>query len=338
MNTRNHDPQRDVGKTHALAEDTIMDRHAFNAAPAGEGSGAGQSRRPPPLMLEAAPVQQKDWRTTQPKDQEATVDQHPKASLEETPKAKAYRTRMLEKVGNDPERGINFTDEELEGFIAHAEGLGFSQEDVEAILAVKVRKPDVECETLTQVADCLAKKREDKRIRFKEGWNFMRAYREAQAMMLTGNALSPEVYLSEEFVREHVQTFSGIASYLLPGLRFDDFVNPEKSDKKNLGYNGALYVSSAIEIDRVLATAAGDIAIVERMLGIKPGNWQGKQGLWRVDILNPENKGLRIPDGFEASANEFWTPGALTSGGTLEAVLDEVPRQKVNHTYKQVIP
>jgi hypothetical protein len=288
-------------------------------------------------MLEAAPVQQKDKRETQPQDQEATVDQHPKASLEETPKAKAYRARMLEKVGNDPERGINFTDEELEGFIAHAEGLGFSQEDVEAILAVKVRKPKVVAATLKEVAHCLAKKRTEKRIRFKDGWDFMRAYREAQNSMLAGQPLYPEVYLAEDYVQEHVQTFSGMASYLLPADKFDYFVNPDTTSNANLGYNGALYVSSVAEIDRVLASAQGDIALVERLLGITPGKWQGQHGIWRVDIDSPESKGLRIPNGFEASANEFWTPGALTSGGTMEAVLDEVPRTKANHSFKRVI-
>ena len=252
--------------------------------------------------------------------------------------ATAYRSRMLAKVGGDQSRALAFTDEELAELIDHAKGLGFSQEDIEAILAVKVRKPGVECETLMDVADCLAKKRTEKRIRFKEGWDFMRAYREAQTSMLRGQPTAPESYLSEDYMQEHSQTFSGKASYLLTGDRFNDYVNPETTEKGSLGYMGALYVSSADEIDRVLATAQGDIAVVERLLGITSGKWQGQQGLWRVDILRPEAKGLRIPDGFEASANEFWTPGALTSGGTLEAVLNEVPRLESNHTFKQVIP
>jgi hypothetical protein len=305
-----------------------MDRHAFNAAPAGE-AGAGQSRRPPALTLEANPAQQKDWRTTKVQDREAP---EPYAN------AKAYRARMLAKVGNDPERGINFTDEELQGFIAHSEGLGFEEADVEAILAVKVRKPGVSLTNMKAVADIQAKKRDDKNIRFKDGWDYMRAYREAQATMLAGQSLAPEVYLATDYVEEHRHAFTGKASYLLPGKYFDLFVNPETSDKANLGYDGALYVSSTSEIDRVLDIANGDIAIVEHLLGITPGKWQGLEGIWRVDILNPETKGLRIPNGFEASANEFWTPGALTSGGTMEAVLDEVPRIDGNLSVDHVIP
>jgi hypothetical protein len=328
MIQHNLDPNRDVGQTHAPPEDALMDRHAFNAAPAGE-AGAGQSRRPPALTLEANPAQQKDWCTTK--------GQAPEAQAETYAKAKAYRARMLEKVGNDPERGINFTDEELEGFIAHTEGLGFSLEDIEAILAVKMRKPGVSLTNMKAVADIQAKKREDKKIRFKDGWDYMRAYREAQAAMLGGKSLAPEVYLAPDYVEEHRQTFSGKASYLLPGESYDAFVNPDTTSNSKLGYNGALYVSSAAEIDRVLAEAKGDIAIVERLLGIPPGKWQGKEGLWRVDIFNPEDKGLSIPNGFEASANEFWTPGAMTSGGTMEAVLDEVPRIDANHHRDKVI-
>jgi hypothetical protein len=312
-----------------------MDRHAFNAAPEGE-AGAGQSRRPPALTLEASPAQQGAWST----------HQDPEAQAEPYAKAKAYRARMLAKVGNacpdgeqkELERGINFTDEELQGFIAHAEGLGFGQADVEAILAVKVRKEWVECQTLMEVADCLSKKRDDKRIRFKDGWDFMRAYREAQVSMLAGSALAPDDYLAVDYVLEHSRNFSGKASYLLPKKKFDRFVNPERTPNKNLGYNGALYVSSSAEIDRVLLAANGDISIVERLLGITPGSWQ-EEGpeLYRVDIWEPEKKGLRIPHGLESSSNEFWTPGALTSGGTMEAVLDEVPRIVANHSHSKVI-
>jgi hypothetical protein len=334
MKQHNHDPQRDVGQTHAPPEDALMDRHAFNAAPAGEAR-SGQSRRPPALTLEANPAQRGAWNT----------HQDPEVHAEPYTKAKAYRARMLAKVGNacpdgeqkELERGINFTDEELEGLISHAEGLGFGQADVEAILAVKVRKPNVSLTNMKVVADIQAKKREDKNIRFKDGWDYMRAYREAQAAMLAGKSLAPEVYLAPDYVEEHRQAFSEKASYLLPGKRFDEYVNPKKTKNKNLGYNGALYVSSAEEIDRVLFLAKGDIAVVELLLGITPGSWQNLNGLYRVDISTPENKGLRMSDGNELSANENWTVGGLTSGNTKEAVLDEVPRIEGNYTFKKAI-
>jgi hypothetical protein len=329
MQLDTRDLNKDAGRTHGPPEGGAMDYHALNTT-AMDGTEGGQSRRPPGLSPVEGPAPPNGWNTTADRSREGVT---PQAESE----AAAYRARMLAKVGGDHSRAINFTDTELADFITHANGIGFTQADIEAMLAVKVRKPKVKADTLKSVADCLAKKREDKRIRFREGWDFMRAYREAQTAMLGGQPLAPENYLAEDYVQEHAQTFSGKASYLLPGKNYDDYVNPEKTPNVNLGYNGALYVSSAAEIDRVLATAQGDIAVVERLLGITPGWWQGQGGLWRVNILDPETKGLRIPHGFEASANEFWTPGALTSGGTLEAVLDEVPRIDANHTRDKVI-
>lgn len=299
--------QKDVGTSHAPPEGGALDYRALSASPM-DGTGAGQSRRAPGLTLEASDG---EWQTGE-------------ASL--------YRARMAAKG-----HAIAFSDEELSTLILHTKALGFIPADIEAILTVKLRRPNVACETLMEVADCLARKRDDKRIGFKEGWDFMKAYRAAQDTMLGGSALEPELYLDAEYIESHRKAFSGTASYLLPGTRYDDFVNPEKTDKVNLGYQGALYVSTKAEIDRVLNEADGDILKVENALGIRPFGWHGLDGIWRVDILDPEAKGLRIPTGAEASANAYWTPGAMTSGGTLEGVLDEVPRIPENHNAYQVI-
>lgn len=336
-NSERHDPEKDVGMTHAPPEGGESSQNGLMAASAPmsghplDGADSGMTRRAPTLMLEASRGRQGDWNTTPGHSREAQAQAEPEREVA------AYRARMLAKVGDDPNRAINFTDAELADFIAHAKGLGFGQADIEAILAVKVRKPQTKAIILKLVADCLAKKREDKRIRFKEGWDFMRAYGEAQNAMLRGNALKPEAYLDADYLESHQQAFIGTASYLLPGKYFDLYVNPQKTDKINLGYLGALYVSSSSEIDRVLYEANGDIAKVESALGINEGDWQGLGGLWRVNIMQPESKGLRIPNGFEESANAYWTPGGLTSGGTQEVVLDEVPRIQENHTFQKVI-
>lgn len=280
-----------------------------------DGTGAGQSRRPPEQKLEASRCQ---W---QAPETEAAL----------------YRKRMLAKVGGDTSRAIAFSDDELEEFIAHAKGLGFATADIEAILSVKLRKPKVECETLMEVADCLADKHSDTRIRFKDGWDFMKAYRAAQEAMLQGNALEPEAYLDAGYIASHEQAFHGECSYLLPADLHKRFIIDEDNEYPELGYLGALYVSASAEIDRVLEEADGDIAVIEKLLGFEPRWWQNRGGLWRVDILSPETKGLRIPNGNEASANAFWTPGAFTSGGTMEAVLDQVPKTEENYRAKQVV-
>lgn len=328
MDSGRHDLQKDGGRTHVPPEGGSADFHALSASPM-DGTDGAQSRRAPSLKLEAS--RDRLGSGNMPPDQDRAVQAEPDGEIA------AYRARMLGKVGGDQNRAIAFTDAELTDFLRHAKGLGFGQEDIEAILAVKVRKPGVEYETLIDVANYVAKKREAKCIGFKEGWDFMKAYRAAQDAMLAGSELLPNAYLDESYISGQFEEFSGKASYLLPGEFFDLYVNPDITDKENLGYSGALYVSSPAEIDRILQEANGDISKVEIALGIQPGKWQGLDGIWRVDIIKPESKGMRFSVGNEKSANPYWTPGGVTSGGTKEMVLDEVPRIPENHQYTKVI-
>jgi hypothetical protein len=192
------------------------------------------------------------------------------------------------------------------------------------------------------VADCLAERRShfaiDDTAIFQDGWDFMQAYREAQAVMIKGGSLPPATYLTQDYMDMHKESFSDLASYLMTGEKYDLFIIDEKNEAPNLGYKGALYISTAAEIDRILAEAGGDIAQIEANLGIPPGFWQGKQGIWRVDLIHPEEHLLRLPDGSEAAANEYWSPGGYTSGGTLEAVINPVPKvEGVTYNARQVI-
>lgn len=314
MGPETHVLQKDVATSHAPPEGGALGYLAFSASPM-DGTGTGQSRRAPEQKLEASRCQ---WQAAETE-------------------AALYRKRMLAKVGGDTSRAIAFSDDELGELITHTKALGFSQPDIEAILIVKLRKPNVACETLMEVADCLAQKRGDKRIGFKEGWDFMKAYRAGQEAMLQGNVLEPEVYLNADYIESHRKNFSGKASYLIPADLCELFVIDKKREYPHLGYLGALYVSTSSEIDRVLAEAEEDIAIIEKLLGFSVGCWQNRGGIFRVDIDSPETKGLRIPNGNEASANAFWTPGAFTSGGTMEAVLDQVPKTEGNYRVQQVV-
>jgi hypothetical protein len=314
MGPETHVLQKDVATSHAPPSGGALDYHALSASPM-DGTGAGQSRRAPDLTLEANDGQ---WQVSETE-------------------AARYRKRMLAKLGGDTNRQLAFTDAELEEFIAHAKGLGFATADIEAILTVKLRKPDVRLSGLKKVASSLAEKRKEKRIRFKEGWDFMSVYRAAQNMMLHGKRLPPSEYLENAYSAARLEAFAGKASYLTTGTNYNFYIATDDPRFRELGYMGALYVSTSEEIDRVLELSGGDIAKIEVCLGIPKGNWQNKGGLYRIDIIDPEKKGLRIPDGGEASANEFWTPGALTSGGFAEGVLDQVPKTNENFKATQVI-
>jgi hypothetical protein len=336
MEVERHDPQKDVGKPHAQAEGGALGFSPLSASPM-DGTDGGTTRRAPALTLEASQEPQDKWKKTSGHDR-AERQAAPELSQE----AAAYRARMLAKVGGDQSRDIAFTDAELGDFITHAQGLGFTQADIEAILIVKLRKPWVELDGLKQVANCLAERRQKFQIIdvdiFQDGWDFMRAYREAQAVMLGGGSLPPATYLTQDYIDMHKESFSDMASYLMTGKKHKLFIVDEKKESPNLGYKGALYISTAAEIDRILAEAGGDIAQIELNLGIPAGAWQDEGGLWRVDLIRPEEHLLRLPDGSEAAANEFWSPGGYTSGGTLEAVVNPVPKQEgVTYTARQVI-
>lgn len=49
----------------------------------------------------------------------------------------------------------------------------------------------------------------------------------------------------------------------------------------------------------------------------------------RIDILYFDDLNLRIPDGNEAGANEYWIPGGYTVGDTPEAVVDRIPKARI---------
>ncbi len=80
----------------------------------------------------------------------------------------------------------------------------------------------------------------------------------------------------------------------------------------------------------MLRKANGDVRIIEKELGIDPGAWQGKGGIYRIDVNNPENFNLRLPSGNEAGANSNWVPGGYTSGGKPEAVTNPIPKSNIS--------
>ncbi len=84
-------------------------------------------------------------------------------------------------------------------------------------------------------------------------------------------------------------------------------------DENNL--NGSMFVSTSANIDRVLSECNGDISKLEESLGFPQGHF-GDGPVIRVDINNPEEHGLRIANGREPGANEYYnTP--LDENGNL---------------------
>jgi len=122
--------------------------------------------------------------------------------------------------------------------------------------------------------------------------------------------------------------------YMADGIDVDgEFVGypPDAND-----INGSNYILPHDEMDKLLTEANGDISVIEKGLGMSPGTYGDEPDLIRVDIMNPENYNLRMPNGKEAGANENYIDGGYTSGGFPEAVIDQVPNNSENITYTPV--
>ncbi|MBL7934309.1 MAG: hypothetical protein JNM51_00695 [Bacteroidia bacterium] len=163
-------------------------------------------------------------------------------------------------------------------------------------------------------------------ISFLNGWTKQSIIAKVSELKSLGQKLNPTQYLSSSYITNHLNKFKTKASYLVTGDTYDNFI----LGKATVGRPDGLFISTADDIDAVIAKANGNISIIEQELGIPAGSWQGKGGIVRIDINNPENFNLRIPDGSEAGANSLWEPGGLTSGGKVEAVTNPIPTTNIN--------
>lgn len=296
--------KQDLEKDVATSHGREAGFHPFDDMPQGSTAQGVESRRPPTWSLEASTA----W-------QENQTSQHG---------AEAYRARIKALLGATDSRSINLEDEDLESLIGYASSLGFSEADTTAILIVSVRFGWVGLDTLKTIAQSIAAKSKENSIHFQAGWDFMTAYRFGQERLLKGSHLAPHEYLEMDFISSHLAEFTEEASYLLTGKQYAAFVKSPLIPR--LGRADGLFLSSKAEIDRILAHAQGDISVIEEQLGFAKGSMTDKEGIYRIDILHPENYHLRIPSGEEEAANAFWHPGGFTSGGTKEAVIDSVPK------------
>ncbi len=121
-------------------------------------------------------------------------------------------------------------------------------------------------------------------------------------------------YLSQKYIDTHLRMFRGGVTKIAA----------EKPNRA-LGSPLGTYVMPKSSADILISQVNGDITQLENLLGLSPG-YLGMHPV-RIDIENPH--GLRMPNGNEVGANEQWTPGGYTSGGTPEAVIDQVPLEKL---------
>ena len=122
--------------------------------------------------------------------------------------------------------------------------------------------------------------------------------------------------------------FKNGASFLIPGDSYEQFVK----NSSMVGRPDGQFVSPSNQIDDLLKKANGDISIIKEALGIPKGGWQGKGGMYRIDISNPQNYNLRSASSGISGANNLFIAGGKTSGGISEGIIDQVPKGNVTIT------
>jgi hypothetical protein len=232
-----------------------------------------------------------------------------------------YRNEIAAKVNKDPAKEIIFTDQELGEFIGYCESIQLAHADIVALLSVKVRKNWVNLKGMTAVADVIAQQGRKNQIQFQEGFTFLTAYQRIQDSLLIGRTFLPAGYLDAGYLDTRIAAFEGGASYLLTTTNYQKYVQ----GKPFAGFPDGQFVAPPSVISQVLETANGDIASIEQQLGIPAGAWQGKGGIYRIDVADAVKLQLRLPNGGEMGANEFWIPGGYTSGGVAEGFVNQIP-------------
>jgi len=87
------------------------------------------------------------------------------------------------------------------------------------------------------------------------------------------------------------------------------------------------FVMSKDEMDKLIKSADGDVAFIEKELGIPRGAWQGRE-LTQIIVDDPSSLNLRMAKVSEMGANEEWLAGGYLPTGKSEAVIDNIPAEK----------
>ncbi|MGQ0690308.1 MAG: RHS repeat domain-containing protein, partial [Limnobacter sp.] len=133
------------------------------------------------------------------------------------------------------------------------------------------------------------------------------------AVIPKGSRPDPSSYLSESYIKAHLQQFDDGATR---------FMTESNLSKYGVGQrDGTAFVMTKGEADKLLEAAGGNARQMESALGLPHGFLEGNN-LVRVDIPSPRELGLRIPSGNEAGANPLWIPGGKLPNGALEGVIN----------------
>ena len=141
-----------------------------------------------------------------------------------------------------------------------------------------------------------------------------------------GQRPAPETYLSASYIRHHLRKFRKGVSIVTSVNSFEKFMlHADKIGRED----NTCFVMPKEFCDAIEREAGGDTAVWEKRLSFDEGYFKNQGGLVRIDIINFGDLHLRIPNGNEAGANDYWIPGGWTIGNTPEAVTDRIPKTRI---------
>ena len=142
-----------------------------------------------------------------------------------------------------------------------------------------------------------------------------------------------EKVYSSEYIKAHKQQFENGAA------RFQKFQPSENWNGGIVGGDdGTSFWLSKEHADIIEKVANGDNRLYEIILGLDEG-YLGDGPLYRLDVT-PEvvvEKGISIPSGNEAGANDWWRPTGRTFPGDIpEGVMEDISTKRGEHTWNIV--
>jgi hypothetical protein len=150
---------------------------------------------------------------------------------------------------------------------------------------------------------------------FLPGWTKERVLQSGK-----GKYPSPEVYLSKQYILDHLTEFENGVSFLCPLETIGRY-------RDLLGRPDGVFVMPMGKMDELMDRTHGDISLIETALNIPRGEW-AKRKMCRVDVLELDELNIRMPSGNEIGANEYFTPGGFTKDGEMEAIINPIPKDK----------
>ena len=138
--------------------------------------------------------------------------------------------------------------------------------------------------------------------------------------------------MTEAEVNNHLESFVQ-GSYLVNQYTYNRFIKGQEILGRYMDCD--LFISNSEDLDKLLADSKGDIAYIEKTLGLKTGTF-GDGPIYRIDVFHPEQNNIRMATGKELGACELFNT-TFPEGVDPDSVYKKItPRKKYKYKGKEI--